>query len=95
MNLIDEPGPPGTPECASRDRDHIEVKWSPPRNDGGNPVQGYIVERREKSGKKKEWTKINRGELHKVNFVHPKAIEQFLNYEISREIIFSMKMSQL
>jgi hypothetical protein len=44
------------------------VKWASPRNDGGNPVQGYIVERREKSAKKKEWSKINRGELHKVNF---------------------------
>jgi hypothetical protein len=69
LNLIAEPGAPGTPECVSRDRDHIEVKWASPRNDGGNPVQGYIVERREKAAKKKEWTKINRGELHKVNFL--------------------------
>ena len=61
-----EPGAPGTPECASRDRDHIELKWSPPRNDGGNPVKGYIVERREKAAKKREWTKVNRGDLQKV-----------------------------
>jgi hypothetical protein len=61
-----EPGQPGTPECASRDRDHIEVKWSPPRNDGGNPIKGYIIERREKSAKKRDWTKLNRGEMLKV-----------------------------
>ena len=68
--LIAEPGAPGTPECVSRDRKHIEVKWAPPRNDGGNPVKGYIVERREKAAKKKEWTKINRGEVHKVCFTN-------------------------
>ncbi|CAF4237342.1 unnamed protein product, partial [Adineta steineri] len=68
-NPFTEPGAPGTPECVSRDRKHIEVKWTPPRNDGGNPVKGYVVERRDKTGKK-EWTKINRGELHKgTNFV--------------------------
>ncbi|CAF4367962.1 unnamed protein product, partial [Rotaria magnacalcarata] len=38
-----------------------------PRNDGGNPVKGYIIERREKGGKRKEWSKINRGDLHKVS----------------------------
>ncbi|CAF4189098.1 unnamed protein product [Rotaria sp. Silwood2] len=69
-NPFTEPGQPGTPECVSRDREHIEVKWTPPRNDGGNPVKGYIVERREKAGKRREWTKINRSDLHKdTNFV--------------------------
>lgn len=66
---IAEPGPPGTPTCVSRDRDHIEIKWTPPRNDGGNPVKGYIIERREKGGKRREWTKINRGEYHRVSFI--------------------------
>jgi hypothetical protein len=78
--LIAEPGQPGTPECVSRDRDHIEVKWSPPRNDGGNPVKGYIVERREKAAKKKEWTKVSRGEFQKVNFL--KKNENIKNFSI-------------
>ena len=62
-----EPGQPGSPECSSRDRNHIALKWAPPRNDGGNPVKGYIIERREKAAKKRDWTKINRGDLHKVS----------------------------
>ncbi|CAF5145511.1 unnamed protein product, partial [Rotaria magnacalcarata] len=66
-NPFTEPGQPGTPTCVSRDRNHIEIKWTPPRNDGGNPVKGYIIERREKGGKRKEWSKINRGDLHKVS----------------------------
>ncbi|CAF4536552.1 unnamed protein product [Rotaria sp. Silwood1] len=69
-NPFTEPGQPGTPECVTRDREHIELKWNPPRSDGGNPIKGYIVERREKAAKKKEWTDINRGDLHKgTNFV--------------------------
>ncbi|CAF4579023.1 unnamed protein product [Rotaria sp. Silwood1] len=69
-NPFTEPGQPGTPECVTRDREHIELKWNPPRSDGGNPIKGYIVERREKAAKKKEWTDINRGDLQKgTNFV--------------------------
>ncbi len=51
------------------------MKWSPPRNDGGNPVKGYLIERREKSAKKKEWTKVNRGELQKVKFFRNKLLK--------------------
>jgi hypothetical protein len=65
---VDEPGQPGKPECKSRDRDHIEIKWTAPRNDGGNPIQGYIVERREVGNKKRDWTKLNRTDLHKVMY---------------------------
>ncbi len=65
--LLAEPGQPGKPECATRDRDRIALKWNPPRNDGGNPIKGYIVERREKAAKKKDWTKVDRGDLNKVS----------------------------
>lgn len=43
----DEPFPPSMPKCIEQDRDHIVIGWEPPENDGGNPVQGYIVERKE------------------------------------------------
>lgn len=52
---IDEPGPPGTPEATDWDKDHIDLKWSPPINDGGSPITGYVVEKREKGAGK--WTK--------------------------------------
>ncbi|CAF0817484.1 unnamed protein product, partial [Didymodactylos carnosus] len=69
-NPFTEPGQPGSPECVSRDRDHIEIKWSPPRNDGGSPIKGYIVERRDKTANRKDWSKITKGDLNKTpNFV--------------------------
>lgn len=57
------------PKCIEQDRDHIIIGWEPPENDGGNPVQGYIVERKEP--KSNRWTPINRG-LVKVWYLHIK-----------------------
>lgn len=46
----DEPGPPGRPEATDWDKDHIDLRWTPPLNDGGSPITGYIIEKREKDG---------------------------------------------
>ena len=71
------------------------MKWAPPRNDGGNPVKGYIVERREKAAKKKEWTKINRGEVHKVCLTSEFMIYVTILIPVYRQPILPMKTSQL
>ncbi len=68
--FLAEPGQAGKPECVSRNRERIELKWNPPKNDGGNPIKGYLVERREKALKKRDWTSINRGDLHKVSYIY-------------------------
>jgi hypothetical protein len=46
----DPPGPPSTPEVTGYDSNMVALKWNPPRDDGGAPVTGYIVERFEKRG---------------------------------------------
>ncbi|KAI3379405.1 hypothetical protein SNEBB_010472 [Seison nebaliae] len=51
-NPFVEPDAPMTPECIGRDRSFIEVSWDPPRNDGGAPIKGYVIERREVTKKK-------------------------------------------
>lgn len=48
VHFTDEPGPPGRPEAADWDKDHIDLRWTPPLNDGGSPITGYIIEKREK-----------------------------------------------
>jgi hypothetical protein len=41
--LKDAPGAPGKPECLSRNREHIEIGWKKPSNDGGAPVKGFFI----------------------------------------------------
>lgn len=51
----DTPGAPGTPKCSAYTPDSITLEWTPPKKDGGNPIKGYQVEKRE-AGETK-WTK--------------------------------------
>lgn len=53
-NPFDEPGAPGVPSVMDWDKDHVDLKWTPPREDGGSPITGYIVEKKDKFG---EWEK--------------------------------------
>lgn len=52
---IDRPGKPGVPECVGTTEDSVTLKWDKPFKDGGNPIKGYVVEKREKGGKR--WQK--------------------------------------
>ena len=54
----DEPHPPSQPEVVDRNRTFIELKWEPPTNDGGSPITGYDIER--KDPKSSRWVKINK-----------------------------------
>lgn len=51
------PGKPGTPVATDHDRDHIDIAWTPPSDDGGAKISHYDVERMDvKTGR---WIKIN------------------------------------
>ena len=52
---VDKPGKPGEPECEGTTEDSITLTWEPPLKDGGKPIKGYVVEKREKGSKR--WTK--------------------------------------
>ncbi|XP_074660014.1 twitchin-like [Tubulanus polymorphus] len=62
-NPYDEPGSPGQPEIVDHNRDRIDLKWAEPKKDGGNPIQGYIIERKEP--KSNRWVRINPDNLCK------------------------------
>ena len=47
LEYLDKPDPPGQPEVTDADEDHITLKWDPPRKDGGSPITGYNVERKD------------------------------------------------
>jgi titin len=42
----DPPGPPGIPFAVDSSEDSVTLSWNRPRTDGGSPIQGYIIERR-------------------------------------------------
>lgn len=56
------PGKPGRPEIVDTDNDHIDIKWDPPRDNGGSPVEHYDVER--KDAKTGRWIKVNTAPVH-------------------------------
>lgn len=48
FNILDEPGKPGTPKIKDYDANFVELEWGRPLSDGGSPITGYIIERRDK-----------------------------------------------
>ncbi|OZC09937.1 hypothetical protein X798_03043 [Onchocerca flexuosa] len=57
-NPYDEPGKPTTPEITDWDIDQVNLAWQPPANDGGDPITGYIIEKRKKHAK--DWVECSR-----------------------------------
>uniref|UniRef100_A0A915DDF3 Twitchin n=1 Tax=Ditylenchus dipsaci TaxID=166011 RepID=A0A915DDF3_9BILA len=44
----DTAGKPGKPEVTDWGKDHADLKWTPPTDDGGAPIEEYVVEMKEK-----------------------------------------------
>ncbi len=47
-NQSDVPESPGRPEAFDWDVNFIDLKWGKPLNDGGSPILGYIVQKKQK-----------------------------------------------
>lgn len=50
MIFADEPSKPKNVEVVDWDKDHADLKWEKPDNDGGAPITSYIVEFKDKFG---------------------------------------------
>ncbi|KAL4721549.1 hypothetical protein ACJJTC_012844, partial [Scirpophaga incertulas] len=50
-----EPDPPGKPEFKDWSKDHVDLKWEKPANDGGAPITAYIIEKKDRDTGK--WVK--------------------------------------
>lgn len=52
------PDAPDQPVCVTADEDSITISYSAPFNDGGSPINGYHIERKER--KSSRWVKVTR-----------------------------------
>jgi len=73
---LDVPGRPGKPEAIEVDQEHIKLMWTPPMSNGGSPIVGYDIERRERSTAGR-WAKITRSPI-KVKFKKISVITHLL-----------------
>ncbi|XP_029989165.1 immunoglobulin-like and fibronectin type III domain-containing protein 1 isoform X1 [Sphaeramia orbicularis] len=65
--VLDRPGPPEGPvETVETTSSVIEIKWNPPKDDGGSPVTNYIIERQH--ARQSLWTKLGDVTADKTSF---------------------------
>lgn len=71
-NPFDEPGPPGHLKATDWDKDHVDLAWLPPAEDGGSPITGYIIEKKDKYG---DWEKALEVPADQLKATVPDLIE--------------------
>lgn len=67
------PGPPGKPVVYNITNDGMTIQWEKPLFDGGTPIQGYNVEKREKNSV--VWQKVNTVLILETDYRIPGLIE--------------------
>ncbi|XP_077990140.1 twitchin-like isoform X3 [Glandiceps talaboti] len=72
-NPYDPPGTPGEPKATDTTKDSVTLKWTKPLSDGGNPIIGYVVEKKDATGKK--WIPVNKAPTKGTTFTVPRLIE--------------------
>ncbi|XP_074642623.1 twitchin-like [Tubulanus polymorphus] len=55
---FDKPGPPINLRATDISKSMITLTWEPPKSDGGSPIIGYIMERRQ--AKSNRWIRLNK-----------------------------------
>lgn len=53
-NPYEVPGKLEKPELVDWDKDHVDLAWKPPADDGGAPVEAYVIEKKDKNGRWEE-----------------------------------------
>lgn len=73
------PDAPTAPEITDTSPSAIGLKWQKPKSDGGSPILGYIVEKRE-PGVIDEWRPVNSKPIIGTQFMVPN-LEENHGYE--------------
>nr|KAF6438328.1 myosin binding protein C3 [Molossus molossus] len=91
VKVIDVPDPPAAPKISNVGEDSCTVQWEPPAYDGGQPVLGYILERKKK--KSYRWMRLNFDLLRELRHEARRMIEGVV-YEMRVYAVNAIGMSR-
>ncbi|XP_050971074.1 myosin-binding protein C, cardiac-type isoform X2 [Labeo rohita] len=91
VKVVDVPDPPEAPRILSVGEDSCIVQWDPPLFDGGQPVIGYVLERKKK--KSYRWMRLNFDPYKETTFEAKKMIEG-VAYEMRIYAVNAIGMSR-
>ncbi|XP_004683619.1 PREDICTED: myosin-binding protein C, cardiac-type [Condylura cristata] len=91
VKVIDVPDAPAAPKISSVGEDSCTVQWEPPAYDGGQPVLGYILERKKK--KSYRWMRLNFDLLRELQHEARRMIEGVV-YEVRVYAVNAVGMSR-
>ena len=77
VKVLDSPSAPDELVVTGKSKNVISVSWKPPENDGGSPVNNYILERREAT--KKAWSTVETA-CTRTSYKFTKLNEGFLYF---------------
>lgn len=72
-NPYNAPDAPGKPDVKDWSRNHADLKWTPPKEDGGAPIEKYIIEKKDDLSSK--WQKVAEVPGNKTEGKVPDLIE--------------------
>ncbi|XP_066217843.1 myosin-binding protein C, cardiac-type [Saccopteryx leptura] len=91
VKVIDVPDAPAAPKISNVGEDSCTVQWEPPAYDGGQPVLGYILERKKK--KSYRWMRLNFDLLRDLSHEARRMIEGVV-YEMRVYAVNAIGMSR-
>uniref|UniRef100_A0A8C0R7U2 Myosin-binding protein C, cardiac-type n=1 Tax=Canis lupus dingo TaxID=286419 RepID=A0A8C0R7U2_CANLU len=91
VKVIDVPDAPAAPKISNVGEDSCTVQWEPPAYDGGQPVLGYILERKKK--KSYRWMRLNFDLLRELSHEARRMIEGVV-YEMRVYAVNAIGMSR-
>uniref|UniRef100_A0A4W4GKL3 Myosin-binding protein C, cardiac-type n=1 Tax=Electrophorus electricus TaxID=8005 RepID=A0A4W4GKL3_ELEEL len=91
VKVVDVPDPPQAPRILSVGEDSCIVQWDPPLFDGGQPVLGYVLER--KKTKSYRWMRLNFDPYKDTTYEAKRMIEG-MTYEMRVYAVNSIGMSR-
>ncbi|XP_021232736.1 immunoglobulin-like and fibronectin type III domain-containing protein 1 isoform X3 [Numida meleagris] len=79
VEVVDKPQPPAGPlKIVGSSADDVTIQWNPPKDDGGKPVQNYIIEKQQVG--KSDWVALGETPRSCTTFTTSKVEEDMSYY---------------